>query len=75
MAAKTKIENGTLTLPQSISQSWQNREVLILSEKDRLIVQPLETKWDKYEAKLKKGKEKISQKMIDEAVAWAKKRS
>lgn len=72
---KSKIENGTLTLPQGINRSWQNRDVLIFPENDRLIIQPLEAEWDSYEVKLKNSKTKPSQKIINEAVAWAKKRA
>lgn len=67
-----KIENGTLTLPRSVRKLWQNKEVLILPEKDRLIVQPLEAEWDSYEEKVSKGRKQITSRMIDKAVAWAK---
>lgn len=72
---KSKIENGTLVLPQVIRKFWQNKEVVILPEKDRLIIQPFENEWNEYEKKLIKTRKKISSNIIDEAVKWAKKQS
>lgn len=70
---KTKIENGIIILPQIIRKFWRNKEVVILPEKDRLIIQPLEDNWNEYENKISKGRKKISSRIIDEATQWAKK--
>lgn len=67
----TKIKNGTLTLPQSLAEAWQNKEVIILPSKDRIVVQPLEEEWDTYEDKLKKAKGRVRAETINEAFAWA----
>lgn len=71
-ATITTIKDGVLTLPKSISNSWKNREIMVLYEDNRLIVQPLDADWNAYEQKLAKSKRVISQKTIDDAVAWAR---
>lgn len=69
---KTKIENGTLVLPQTIRNLWRNKDVLVLPEKNRIIVQMVEDKWNEYEKKIGKNGKKISSKIINEATQWAK---
>lgn len=70
---RTKIRNGTILLPPRIRKQWKNKEVFIVPEKDRMIIQALEAEWDAYEEKLRRGKNKISTRIIEEAVRAAKK--
>lgn len=70
---KTKVKNGTITLPARVRKSWRNKEVVVVEEGNRLIVQPVDAEWDRYEKKLQKGKGSISSKIIEEAVGWARK--
>lgn len=72
----TEIKDGKLTLPASVRTRWKGkREVLLVAEQDRLVVQPLEGEWDRYEAKLRRAGRKLPPRIIDEAVAWARKQS
>lgn len=68
----TTIKNGVLTLPAQVRKTWQNRQVVIFLEQNRLVVQPRDSAWDQYEEKLKVGKRKMSLDMVDKAVGWAK---
>ncbi len=69
---RSKIKDGNLIIPFSIRKFWRNKEVVILPEKNRLIVQPLEPEWDQYEQKIAKGCKKIPAKLINEATRQAK---
>lgn len=72
---KVKIRNGILTLPQSIHKMWKNKEVLIFPLKNQIIIQPLDSEWDSYEEKFVKGRKRISSKVLDDAIRFAKKQS
>jgi len=71
-----KIKNGNLILPKELRKSWKGAEVFIFPSDDTLVVKkiqkPFEVDWQKYEEKLAKGSKRISPKIIDEAVRWAK---
>ncbi len=54
-------------------EEWQNKDVILFPEKGRIIVQELENEWDMYEKKLRSGNKKVSSRLINEAVGWAKK--
>ncbi|MEK9165758.1 MAG: hypothetical protein AAB525_02775 [Patescibacteria group bacterium] len=71
----TTIKNGVLTLPAQVRKPWQNRQVFLFVEQNRLIVQPADAAWDKYEEKLRLGKKKLTLDMVDKAVKWAKNKS
>ena len=73
--ATIQLKNNTLTLPSPLRELWRNRKLTLLMERDRLIVQPLDVEWDQYEEKVKRGKNLISPKLIDEAIRWAKQRN
>ncbi|OGC47995.1 MAG: hypothetical protein A3A94_01025 [Candidatus Portnoybacteria bacterium RIFCSPLOWO2_01_FULL_43_11] len=70
----TNIQNGAIVLPKSLQRYWQNKKVLIIPSQDRIIIEPLERDWDKYEEKLEQGKKLISPALIKEAVKYAKKK-
>lgn len=69
------MKNNTFTLPAPLAELWRNRKLTLLVERDRLIVQPLDVEWDQYEEKMKRGKNLISPKLVNEAVQWAKQQS
>lgn len=73
----TTIENGIMTLPTQLKQEWAKAKVLIFPFNNSLILkkieEPSEAMWTEYEKKLKTVKGKISGKLIDDAVKWAKK--
>lgn len=75
----TKIKNGIIVLPKELKKSWKGAEVFIFPSDDTLVVKkiqrPLEADWQKYEEKLTKGRKKISSKIIDETVSWARTKS
>ena len=69
----TAIKNGSLVLPNRIRKAWADKgELVLIFEKDRLVVQPLEAEWQDYESKLKRVGRKISPTLINEAVSWAR---
>lgn len=70
---RTKVKNGSIALPQEVGKSWSNREVMVFSDDNRIIIEPVESEWDEFEKRAEKGKENISLELIDEAVQWAKK--
>lgn len=74
---KSKTRGGTFTLPPSIGKSWQDREILIIPEKNRLVIQPFDTeeKWAVYETKMRRGGKKISTRIIDEAIGFARRKN
>lgn len=71
---RTKFRAGTLILPPAMRKAWSNREVILVPQTGRLIIQPLEAEWDRYEANMAKAKNKISPATIAAAVRWAKRR-
>lgn len=75
----TKIKNGTIVLPEELRKSWKMAEVFVFPSDDTLIIKkvqkPLEADWKEYEDKLRNREKKISIKMINEAVNWAKTQS
>lgn len=69
----SELKNGTLVLPASIWQAWKDKkEVVIISENERLVVQPIDAAWDQYAEKMRRGSGKISARIISEAVRFAK---
>jgi len=42
-----KVKNGVITLPKSISKSWEKAEVFVFSEKDTLVVKKIQEAPDK----------------------------
>ena len=74
-----KIKNGSLVLPKSLQRAWAKAEVFVFPSDDTLIIkkiqEPLESEWEEYEEKIRKGRKKISSKVIDEATKWAKAQS
>ena len=74
-----KVKNGTIVLPRELRKAWKMAEVFVFPSDDTLIIKkvqkPLEADWKKYEEKLRKGGKKISLKIINEAVDWAKGRA
>lgn len=72
----TEIKNGSLVLPNRIRKAWEDKgELVLIFEQDRLVVQPVEAEWQSYEDKLKRAGRKISPTLINEAVAWARRRA
>lgn len=76
MTTTTIRRGGTLKLPRKIWDAWKGRdEVVLLFEDDRLVVQPRDAEWDRYEAKMQKGRTVISSRLVNEAVRAARTRA
>ena len=76
MTPKTlKVENGTITLPKELRQAWRDADVFVMPSKDSLYFKRIDKpSLDKLEKKLKKVGRLITDKDIDEAVKWARKK-
>lgn len=72
---RTKFMSGTLVLPKDMRKRWNNREVILLTQNDRLIIQPVEAEWERYEARILRAKNRISPTTIAVAARRAKRRS
>lgn len=73
----TKIENGKLTLPRHLRQKYNNAEVIFVpAPEGSFLMKPMETgsSWKELRPKLKKLGKMITDKDINDAVAWARKK-
>ena len=66
-------KKGLLSLPLALAKKWANQDLVLMIDEERLIAQPLDSRWNRYEQKLKTKGKKISSKLVDEAVNWARK--
>lgn len=74
----TKIRNGTITLPKSLSKPWQGADVFVRASEDTIVIKRISRApfWDIWqEIKMKGLGKKISQKDIKDAIAWARRQA
>ncbi len=73
----TKIKDGKLTLPKQLQQKFNNAEVIFVpAAEGSFFMKPIETEvsWQVLKPKLKKLGKMISNKDINDAIAWARKK-
>lgn len=76
MTYKTaKINNGVIALPRDLLKSWNGAEVFVRSSDDTIVIKKLQKAafWSTWEKVGKLGK-KNSQREVNDAVTWARKR-
>ena len=72
---KTKIENGTITLPKKIQRAWRNVEVVILPGKESILIKKIsQPSLSELEPKLRQLGKVITKKDVNNAVKWARKK-
>jgi len=72
----TKVKDGSITLPKEMKQAWKNAEVFMIPSGDSLFLKRVKKPSLKgLEKKLRQAGKLITDKDINEAVKWARKKA
>jgi len=76
MTTQTITVTNSIPLPKELLGKWKNQEVMIQVLNDTIIVKRLAPPaWNALLPKLRKASKGVSQKIVLDAVAWARKNS